>query len=279
MDKNNRLIGLITDFGPKGSHYIAAMKAVIISINPEARIIDIHHNISSYSVVETSFIIKTIYNFFPQNSIFVVVVDPGVGSSRKILALKTKSNHYFIGPDNGIFWLAFAESGIKECIQIQNKQFYHQPVSDTFHGRDIMAPIGAYLSKNISLNKFGPRLDPKDLTSYPITYDISKKDKSIHCTIQYIDNFGNIVTNIPIIDEKIKDTNFMLQKGSILMLKTDENKYQGILQSEYKNTEINQLFFIKGSSGYLEISMNQESAAKKLNLQAGDSIQIRLKSV
>ncbi|MEJ2295852.1 MAG: SAM-dependent chlorinase/fluorinase, partial [Candidatus Lokiarchaeota archaeon] len=155
MDNNNRIIGLITDFGPKGSHYVAAMKAVIISINPEARIIDIHHTISSYSIIETSFIIKSIYKFFPQNSIFVVVVDPGVGSSRKILALKTKSNHFFIGPDNGIFWLAFAENGIKECIQIQNAQFYHQPVSDTFHGRDIMAPVGAYLSKNISLNKFG----------------------------------------------------------------------------------------------------------------------------
>ena len=275
MENINRLVGLITDFGPKGSHYVAAMKAVIISINPEARIIDIHHNISSYSIIETSFIIKSIYKFFPQNSIFVVVVDPGVGSSRKILALKTKSNHYFIGPDNGIFWLAFGEKGIKECIQIQNEQFYHQPVSDTFHGRDIMAPVGAYLSKNISLNKFGPRLDSKDLTSYPITYDISRKNNSIRCTIQYIDNFGNIITNIPIINEKIKGTNFVLQKGSSIMLETDENKYHGILQSEYKNTKLNQLFFIKGSSGYLEISMNQDDAAKKLNLQAGDSIQIR----
>ncbi|MFW9930938.1 MAG: SAM hydroxide adenosyltransferase, partial [Candidatus Thorarchaeota archaeon] len=82
-------------------------------------------------------------------------------------------------------------------------------------------------------------------------------------------------TNIPIIDEKIKGTNFILQKGSTLMLETDENKYQGILQSEYKNTELNQLIFIKGSSGYLEISMNQDSAAEKLNLKAGDSIQIR----
>jgi len=273
---HDMIIGLITDFGLKGWHYVAAMKAVIIGINPKARIIDIHHHISSYSIIEASFIIKSSYKLFPQNSVFVVVVDPGVGSERKILALKTKSNHYFIGPNNGIFWLVFAENGIKECVRIENEEFFHKPVSNTFHGRDIMAPVAAFLSKNISLNEFGPNFDPKNLIRYPITYVVSLKHKRIDCTIQYIDNFGNLVTNIPIINDKIKDTELKINENSLLTLKIDENEYQGIFHSQYVNHKLNQLLFIKGSSGYLEISMNQESAAKKLNLKTGDSIQIKL---
>jgi len=273
---HKRIIGLITDFGQRGWNYVAAMKAVIIGINPKARIIDIHHQISSYSIIETSFIIKTVYKLFPQNSIFIVVVDPGVGSSRKILALKTKSNHYFIGPDNGIFWLAFEENEINGCVYIQNEQFYHKPVSNTFHGRDIMAPVGAYLSKKLSLYKFGPKYDPKKLISYPITYEISVKNKTIDCTIQYIDNFGNAVTNIPIIDNKVKGTNLNLPENSSMAFQIDGNEYQGIFQSHYVNLDFNQLIFIKGSSGYLEISMNQVSAAKKFNLQTGDIVKIKL---
>ena len=277
MDFNHKkIIGLITDFGQRGWHYVAAMKAVIIKINPEARIMDIHHDITLYSIIEASFIIKSTYKLFPQNSIFVVVVDPGVGSSRKILALKTNSNHYFIGPDNGIFWLAFAENRIKKCVQIQNEDFFHKPVSNTFHGRDIMAPVAAYLSKNISLNKFGPNFDLNNLRTYPVNFRISLKHNTIDCQIQYIDSFGNLVTNIPIIDDKIKDTNYIIKQNSLMTLKIDKEEYQGIFQSKYINNKLNQLLFIKGSSGYLEISMNQESAAKKFNLKTGDSIQIKL---
>ncbi len=273
---HNRIIGLITDFGSKGSHYVAAMKAVIIGINPKARIIDIHHQISPYSTIETSFIIKTIYKLFPQYSIFVVVVDPGVGSSRKILAIKTNSDHYFIGPDNGIFWLAFNENEIKKCIHVQNEKFYHMPVSNTFHGRDIMAPVGAHLSKNVPLNEFGPNFNPKNLFPFPITYKISRKDKTLDCTIQYIDNFGNLVTNIPISGDQIKDTTFKLHEGSKLTMQINEKKYQGIIQSHYRATDSNEFVFLKGSSDYLEISMNQGNAALKLNLNIGDTIRFKL---
>ncbi|TFF99195.1 MAG: hypothetical protein EU542_09265 [Promethearchaeota archaeon] len=273
---HKRLIGLITDFGLRGWHYVTAMKAVIIGINPKARIIDIHHHITPYSIIEASFIIKTVYKLFPHNSIFVIVVDPGVGSSRKIIALKTKSNHYFIGPDNGIFWVAFDKNEIKECVAVQNDEFYHKPVSNTFHGRDIMAPIGAYLSKGISLFEFGKEFEPKNLITYPITYEVFTNNKTIICTIQYIDNFGNVVTNIPINNNKIEGTKLKLNKNSLMTLIIDENEYQGNFQFQYKNTTLNQLIFIKGSSNYLEISMNQESAAKKFNLHTGDTVKIKL---
>lgn len=276
MDSNHKsIIGLITDFGLKGMHYVAAMKAVIIEVNPKVRIIDIHHHISPFSIIETSFIIKSVYNLYPQKTIFVVVVDPGVGTSRPILALKTNSNHYFIGPDNGIFWLAFAENGIKKCVYVQNEEFYHKPVSNTFHGRDIMAPVAAYLSKDLSLNKIGPEIDPKNLTPCPITYNISLKDNTINCIIQYIDNFGNLVTNIPVIDDMVKDTEFKLKQKSMVTLKIHQDEYKGIFQSRYGENKSNHFLLIKGSSGYLEISMNQKSAAKRLKLKTGDSIQIK----
>ena len=146
---SNKIIGLITDFGDKGFHYVAAMKAIILRINSKVPIIDITHYISSYSVLEAAYILKTTYILFPQNSIFIIVVDPGVGSSREILAVKTNSNYYFIGPNNGIFSLLFKFSEIDKCIHIQNEEFFNKPVSSTFHGRDIMAPVGAYISKNI----------------------------------------------------------------------------------------------------------------------------------
>ncbi|MHA2182675.1 MAG: SAM-dependent chlorinase/fluorinase, partial [Promethearchaeota archaeon] len=126
------IIGLITDFGTRGQHYVAAMKAVILNLSPSATIIDISHNISPYSVIEASFILKTTYKHFPEATVFIVVVDPGVGSNRKIIALKTKSNYFFIGPDNGIFPNAFNITEISDCRHIQNEEYFNTSISPTF---------------------------------------------------------------------------------------------------------------------------------------------------
>jgi S-adenosylmethionine hydrolase len=139
-----------------------------------------------------------------------------------------------------------------------------------------MAPVGAYLSKGISLFKFGEEFEPKNLITYPITYEVFPNNKTIICTIQYVDNFGNVVTNIPIKNDNIEGTKLKLNKNSLMTLIIDENEYQGNFQSQYKNSTLNQLIFIKGSSNYLEISMNQESAAKKFNLHTGDTVKIKL---
>ena len=133
VDFNQKIICLITDFGLKGQHYIASMKAVILSINPGIRIIDLSHHINPHSIIEASYILKTTYKYFPERTVFIIVVDPGVGSSREVMVLKTISNHYFIGPNNGIFSDFFINS-IAECREIQNELSHITSRSKGGHG-------------------------------------------------------------------------------------------------------------------------------------------------
>jgi S-adenosylmethionine hydrolase len=159
------IIALLTDFGNRGQHYVAAMKAVILRINPDVKLIDISHVISPYSIIEASYILKTTYTHFPKNTVFIVVVDPGVGSTREIILVKTKTNYVFIGPDNGIFPNTFSIEEISECYSIQNEEYFNHPVSPTFHGRDIMAPVGAYIIKfkKFPMGELGPIIDFNNL--------------------------------------------------------------------------------------------------------------------
>ncbi|MHA1488296.1 MAG: SAM hydrolase/SAM-dependent halogenase family protein [Promethearchaeota archaeon] len=260
------IIGLITDFGTKGAHYIASMKGVILRINPNVQIIDISHDISSYSIIEASYIIKSTYKFFPEKTLFLIVVDPGVGSNRNILAIKTKSGYIFIGPNNGIFSNALNSEIIDECIKIENDIYFNKPVSKTFHGRDIIAPVGAYITNGISLVNFGPQFDQEKITKFPMEYEeISKK--KIRCTIQFIDNFGNLITNI-------EENSLSLEEGNIIELKSNKNLYKGRFVNFFESVPVNSLIFLIGSSGYLEISINQGNAAEKLSLKVGDIIEI-----
>ncbi len=145
LDK--KIIGLVTDFGAKGLHYVASMKGIILKINPKVKIIDISHNIAPFSIIETSYVVKTTHKYYPEDTVFIVVVDPGVGSSREIVAIKTVNNQFFVGPDNGIFSNVFSPDDIVECVTVENQNYFFKPISKIFHGRDIMAPVGAYITK------------------------------------------------------------------------------------------------------------------------------------
>ncbi|MFX1256615.1 MAG: S-adenosyl-l-methionine hydroxide adenosyltransferase family protein [Promethearchaeota archaeon] len=265
-DLNNKIIALISDFGPKGQHYVASMKGVILKINPKVKIIDISHNISSFSIIEASYLIKSTYKYFPKNSVFLIVVDPGVGSAREIIAIETESHYYFVGPNNGIFHNSLESDNINKCVKIENDEYFHKPVSSTFHGRDIMAPISAYITKGISLEKLGTRLDLKDLVKYPMEYK-ERGDNKISCSIQYIDNFGNIITNI-------KGEMLSLVEGKILIIKRKKGENQGKFVRYFEGVPKNSLLFLIGSSGFLEISINQGNASKYLDLKVGDIIEI-----
>ncbi|MFX1323674.1 MAG: S-adenosyl-l-methionine hydroxide adenosyltransferase family protein [Promethearchaeota archaeon] len=271
-------IALITDFGAKGQHYVAAMKAVILNINPNAKIIDISHSISPYSILEASYILKTTYKHFPESTVFIVVVDPGVGSSREIIALKTKTNYYFIGPNNGIFPNVFTCEEISDCIDIQNKEYFNHPVSPTFHGRDIMAPIGAYITnyKNFPLIDLGPRINFNSLIRIPIIFEIELESRTIKSSIQFIDSFGNGTTTIPIIENKIKDTTLSLENDLKIRLNFKGKYYEGIFTTNFSGVPIDSLLFIVGSTGFLEISINQGNASEKLGFKSGDFITIQL---
>ena len=269
-------IGLLTDFGSLGGHYIASMKGVILKINPKVKIIDISHNISSFSIIEASYVIKTTYKYFPENTVFIIVIDPGVGSSREILAIKTKTNYFFVGPDNGIFLNAIPTDDISECVIVNNDKYFNKPVSKTFHGRDIMAPVGAYILNGIPLNNFGPSFDPLDFAKYPIEYKVIPEKRLIRCTIVYVDNFGNGITNIAIEKNYIKGTSLSLKENMVIALEFKYQKYNGKFISHFASASLNSLVFLKGSTNYLEISINQGNASKDIGFKSGDIITIKL---
>jgi len=273
-ESEKRIIALLTDFGSRGGHYVASMKGVILKINPNVSIIDISHNISSYSIIEGSYILKSAYIHFPEHSVFIVVIDPGVGSSREIIAFKSDSNYYFIGPNNGIFSYMFSKEEISECVIVNNDEYFNKPVSNTFHGRDIMAPIGAHITCGTPLSEFGITFNLDNLTEISVKYNLIPEKRIIHCTIQYIDTFGNITTNIPIKDNIIEGSSLSLK--DTLELEYKNQKYKGKLVSHFASESLYSLLFLVGSTGYLEISKNQGNAAKDLSLKIGDIITIRI---
>lgn len=270
------IIAFLTDFGTRGHHYVASMKAVILQINPFVRFVDISHYITEFSVIEASYILKTTYKHFPKGTIFITVVDPGVGSSREILALKTKSNYIFIAPNNGIFPNVFDESEISECINIQNEDFFIKPVSHTFHGRDIMSPTAAHISKsiNFSLSDLGSKFNFNNLIKLPIIYEVDLQKKSVKGSIQYVDSFGNGITAIPLIGNKIKDTDLILEDKISIFI--NNNKYEGSFSSHFSGVHKDSILLLVGSTGFLEVSINQGDAAKILGFKVGDIVTIRL---
>lgn len=266
-----RIIGLITDFGPKGQHYVASMKGVILNINPEVNVVDISHGIEPFSIIEASYIFKSIYKYYPEGTVFIIVVDPGVGSSREILAVKTTDNYYFVAPNNGIFLSSFELNNISECIEITNEEFFNKSISKTFHGRDIMAPVGAHITMGITLRNFGAKFNPSKLSSYPI--ELNKiSDNEIRCTIQYIDNFGNIITNI-------RASSLSLKEGTPLRVKLEKVEFSGKFVQFFEKVRKGSILFLVGSSGFLEISKNQGNAAVDHGVNVGDIITVILPEV
>ena len=264
------IIALLTDFGAKGQHYVASMKGVILKINPKAQIVDISHNIAPYSVIEASYVLKSTYAYFPGGTVFVVVVDPGVGTSRDILAIKTKLNYYFIGPNNGIFHNALEFDTILECVKITNDKYFNKPVSNTFHGRDIMAPIAAHLTNSISLNNFGDQFHLDKHVKHPIVLE-KISDNKFKCTIQYADEFGNIITNI-----LGPQLNSQLSYGKkILVFFGPTSKEMSFVRS-YGFVQPGEFLVTIGSSNYLEIGMNQGNAAQALSVKENDEVKLLL---
>ena len=151
-----RLITLTTDFGTR-DWFVGTMKGVILGIQPRARVVDITHEIGGGEVRAGAFALRASYSFFPQGTVHIAVVDPGVGSPRRALAVQT-ANYFFVGPDNGVLSFALMRERIKSIHALENEKYFLKPVSRTFHGRDIFAPVAAHLSRGVSIQTFGPRL-------------------------------------------------------------------------------------------------------------------------
>jgi len=266
------IITLLTDFGSKDA-YVGVMKGVILSVNSSAKIIDISHAVDPQDLIEAAHLIRSCYRYFPEHTVHIVVVDPGVGSDRAIVAIEMKG-HVFLAPNNGVLTLLVNEGEIDAMVRVENPHFFLNPVSQTFHGRDIFAPVGAYISAGIDIHRLGPPLDPQDLVSLDIPKPHIPNEGELMGTIVSIDGFGNCISNIDSDCLKKfagKDT----EKGFEITI--GKNIIPGLSQ-RYADVAPESPLAIFGSFGYLELAVNCGNAGRSLNIKKGDTLTLRLKT-
>ena len=237
---------------------------------------DLSHDLTPFSIIEAAYLLTATIPHHPGGSVFVIVVDPGVGTEREILALKSVSNHYFVGPNNGIFGNVFSKTDIATCVNVTNKKYFHQPVSKTFHGRDIMAPVGAHITAGAPLREFGTKFNLDMLVSRPLTLHIDEKERKIECTVQYVDSFGNITTNVPLEGNQIKEGELTFEKNHGVTFMVEGKEYKGTYQTHFGGVEKQALLFLRGSTGFLEISKNQGDLARELGIQTGQELSLQI---
>jgi len=263
--QQNPIITLTSDFGLDDS-FVGIMKGTILSISGTVRIVDITHGISAHDVMHAALVIQSSYSHFPKGSIHVVVVDPGVGSTRHPLLVITERG-YFVGPDNGVFSAIYKNSDRIEFIKLTASEYFQHPISQTFHGRDIFAPVAAWLSRGLDPKKLGQFMTKPVKLSLP-SPRVLDTDK-VEGTILYSDRFGNILTNISYTEFKkyfCKEDFKLFVNGHLI-----DRMYPSY--SEAKQKEI---FAIWGSAGLLEIACYRESAANVLNVKPYDNFEVEI---
>ena len=259
-------ITLITDFG-EASVYVGIMKSVLLSINPECHIIDITHHISPQDREEAAFVLKSAHPFFPPDTIHLVVVDPGVGSARKPIIVET-ARSWFVGPDNGVFSFIFLEDQKKRVWEITNERYFLSPVSSTFHGRDIFAPIAAHISSGVSILEIGKEL--RDFVQLEGLEPEVHQDM-LKGRIVFIDHFGNLVSNIShkLFTRVVGKNPFQIIVGNRVLRR---------IYPTYSDAEDGEVFSLFGSSGQLEISVRQGNCQKLLNVSKGLQVSVKVLS-
>jgi S-adenosylmethionine hydrolase len=261
------IITLLTDFG-MGTEYAGLMKGVILSINPSATIVDITHQIDSQDIVQAAFTIYSSYEYFPDGTVHLIVVDPGVGSKRSLLAFEMKKQ-FFIAPDNGVLTLLFNERNPSGLIRITNAKYFLASVSRTFHGRDIIAPVGAHLSVGLDVRKLGDELCLQDAVHLDNLGAYFSENGELVGKIVTVDNFGNLITNIDF--NKLKEVHQTGQE--IIQILIGSHVISGLSET-YNSVQSKTPLALIGSRGYLEIAVNKGNAAQVLNVDKGAEVRV-----
>lgn len=246
------VISLLTDFGT-ADYFVGAVRGAILSVNPQAVIADITHEIAPQDIEAGAFTLLACYKTFPAGTIHVAVVDPGVGSTRRPI-LVSANEQFFVGPDNGIFSYIYDREPSHRTFHITAEKYFRPSPSSTFHGRDIFAPVAAALSRGVKPEKFGPKIEDEVRLG-----TLDQQPRIIH-----IDRFGNCITSITRDELKSEKDVSLLINGKTIR---DFRKFYG---EDPSSTP----FAIWGSAGFLEISVNGGSAAKKLRVKRGDRVVI-----
>jgi hypothetical protein len=262
----NRLITLTTDFG-LNDHFVGVMKGVILGIQPSAHLVDISHGVEPYQIAGGAFTIAQAYRYFPRKTIHVVVVDPGVGSARRPLLVEM-AGQYFVAPDNGVLSMVYAKEERIHVRHINSEHYFRQPVSNTFHARDVFAPVAAYLAKMVDSHKFGDEIE--DYVRFAAPKPKPAGENRLRAVVLKVDRFGNLITNVTPADAPAlfaESATFKVVVGSREI--TD-------IRKNYAEGAPGEVFGILGSMGFLEIVANRAAAAQITGAGKGSEVNIFL---
>ncbi len=253
------VITLCTDFGTRDG-YVAAMKGVILSLAPGAQLVDITHEVPPQAVREAAFVLASAYGYFPPGTVHLVVVDPGVGSDRRLLAVRA-GYYYFVAPDNGVLSLVLRAQATFEAVALTRRAYWREEVSHTFHGRDILAPVAAHLANGVPLSALGEPLREPVQLAWPAP---ERRGQTIIGHVLHIDRFGNLVTDIP---------------AAMLFARTDWRVVVGRVRAAgirptYASVGRGEPLALIGSHGYLEVAVREGSAEKMAGAKVGDVVHV-----
>jgi len=258
---------MLSDFGPIDP-YVAEMKGVILSANPDQKIVDVSHGIERHNIAMGSFVLETALPYFPHGSIHVAVVDPGVGTERLPLVVLCERG-ILVGPDNGLLGRAAERLGLNSAYQIDSNRFEGEKVSSTFHGRDVFARTAAKLANGLNPKSVGGEV--KQLVKLNVPNAIISHGRA-NCTVLYVDSFGNVILNLA--EEDI--ARLGLHERDHVTIGTKLGQFSGLVGRTYSDISHVQVGIILGSQGYLEVAMREGSAAAQLGLKPLDQIEMRL---
>lgn len=265
--RGDPLITFISDFGTR-EYYVGAVKGAILSVCPTARIIDVSHEVASHDLVEGAFTLACACSAYPPRTIHLVVVDPGVGSSRRGLIVLTES-HIFVGPDNGVFSLVCDRETVSRTVSIEAEHYFRRPVSPTFHARDIFGPVAAWIARGIDLSKFGPDIKDYVRLAFPPVQKVA--ERRLEGIVLHIDKFGNVITSLSpgdLLELFGKD----LPVGRFLINEREVTQHCRF----YSEGAEQELFSLVGSSGYFEIASYRKPAARLLEARRGMKVHLEV---
>jgi len=252
------VITLTTDFGDVDA-YVAAMKGVILTLCPDARLVDVSHQVRPQAVTEAAYLLSTATPYFPPGTVHLAVVDPGVGTPRRAVAVATERALY-VAPDNGLLALALAADPPRQAVHLTNERYHWPTVSATFHGRDIFAPVAAHLACGTLLSDLGDAIDPAGLQRLDAPQVRLEGAGPWPAQVVHVDHFGNAVTNVQIEDLAAVEAD--------LVIKVRDRRIVG-LRHTFGDVPQGEVLAYRGSSGYLEIALRGGSAAEVLDLDLG----------
>ncbi len=259
------IVTLTTDFGTS-DHFVGTMKGVILEIVPEAQIVDICHQVQAYDILDAALTISQAYSHFPSGTVHVVVVDPGVGTERRAI-VASSDRHHFVGPDNGVLSLVYAKEDRMHVRHITSEHYFQQPVSNTFHARDIFAPVAAYLAKQVDPIKFGEEIEDYKRFAAPRAKMVDAN--TLRGVVLKADRFGNLITNVT-----PEDAPWLFgENAPAFCIKVGKREITRIAMN-YAEGEPNEVFGILGSMGYLEVAANRSPASQLTGASKGTEVLI-----